>query len=98
MRSFFAAGLFAALLLSTITTGSADSMHASMMMPKCAAGDPVVGVNTATKMYMTHDQMKAKMAGMSDSAMHAMMMKNHVALMCMSKAKSMGASKMMPKM
>jgi len=73
-----------------------DSMQGSMMMkPSCSAGDPVVGVNTMKMMYMSHDQMKMKMAGMSDSQAHAMMMKNHVKLMCKSKAMAMGA-KMKP--
>jgi hypothetical protein len=45
---------------------------------------------------MTHDQMKAKMAGMSQSQMHDMMMKNHVKMMCASQAKAMGGKMMKP--
>jgi len=93
--SAFATALFA---VSVQSAGAMDSMHSSMMMPKCAAGDSVVGVNTMSKMYMTHDQMKMKMAGMSRSQMHTMMMKKHVKLMCMSAANTMGAKMMSSKM
>ncbi len=96
--------LFASLLfLSAAGAGFAmDSMHMSggmhgSMMPTCMAGDPVVGVNTKTKMYMSKSQMKMKMAGMSMSAQHAMLMKNHVAMMCKSKADAMGGKMMMSK-
>jgi hypothetical protein len=90
--SIFAVALVA---FSSHSTQAMDSMHSSMMMmPSCASGDPVVGMNMMKKMYMTHDQMKMKMAGMSDSQMHAMMMKNHVKMVCMSKAKAMGARMM----
>ncbi|MEO6913420.1 MAG: hypothetical protein ABI182_05310 [Candidatus Baltobacteraceae bacterium] len=75
-----------------------SSMHSSMMMPKCASGDPVVGVNMQTKMYMNHAQIKTKMAGMSKDKMHAMMMKNHMRMMCKSKADAMGAKMMKPPM
>ncbi len=100
MRCLTVAGFVAALAMLPFSAVSAmDSMHSSMMMkPTCAAGDPVVGVNTMHKQYMTHDQMKMKMAGMSDSKMHAMMMKNHMKMMCMSDAKAMGAMKMGSKM
>ena len=90
-----ASGMLAANVLPSV----ADSMQSSSMMtatPKCAAGDPVVGMNTMTKMYMTHDQMKAKMAGMSQAQMQAAMAKNHVKMMCQSQAKAMGG-KMMAK-
>ena len=92
----FAFSIFAAILLafSVQPAQAMDSMHSSMMMPTCANGDQAVGMNMMTKMYMTHDQMKMKMAGMSDSQMHAMMMKNHVKMVCMSKAKAMGARMM----
>ena len=84
------------LLFTTVPTFAADSMHAAMMMkPSCATGDPVVGVDSKSKTYMSHDQMKTKMAGTSDSQMQAMMMKQHVTMMCRSKAMAMGA-KMMP--
>ncbi|MEO6991659.1 MAG: hypothetical protein ABI346_06590, partial [Candidatus Baltobacteraceae bacterium] len=72
-------------------------MNGSMMKTvSCKSGDQVVGVNMQTKMYMTHDQMKTKMAGMSKDKMHMMMTKNHVKLMCKSQADAMGA-KMMTK-
>jgi len=93
----FVLGAFALALLafSGQPVRAMDSMQSSMMMmPTCASGDPVVGMNMMSKMYMTHDQMKMKMAGMSDSQMHAMMMKNHVKMVCMSKAKMMGARMM----
>jgi hypothetical protein len=97
LKISLAAALFAAILTVAVHgTGVAmDAMQGSMMKPSCMAGDPVVGVNTMKMTYMSHDQMKMKMAGMSDSQMHAMMMKNHVKLMCKSKAMAMGA-KMMP--
>jgi hypothetical protein len=90
---------FAAILLAVSSAPSfaaSSGMHGSMMqkMPSCKAGDPMVGVNMKTKMYMTHDQMKAKMAGMSKDKMHMMMTKNHVKLMCKSQADSMGGKMM----
>lgn len=88
-----ASGMVAANVLPSV----ADSMQSSSMMatmPKCAAGDPVVGMNMMTKMYMTHDQMKTKMAGMTQSQMQAAMTKNHVKMMCMSQAKAMGGKPM----
>jgi hypothetical protein len=91
--------LASGMLAANVLPSPADSMQSSSMMmatPKCAAGDPVVGMNTMTKMYMTHDQMKAKMAGMSQSQMQAAMAKNHVKMMCQSQAKAMGG-KMMAK-
>jgi hypothetical protein len=64
------------------------------MMPTCAVGDPVVGVNTRTKMYMSHAQMKKKMAGMTMAQRQMMMQQHHVVLMCKSKAYMMGARPM----
>jgi hypothetical protein len=95
--------LFSALAVALLAAGSqsasaAHTMHSGMVMPKCSSSDPVVGVNMMSKMYMTHAQMKTKMAGMSNSKMHMMFMKNHVKLMCTSKAKAMGAKKMSPGM
>ena len=98
LKNLVKAAISAAVLTLAVQGPSVamDSMKGSMMMkPSCAAGDPVVGVNTDKMRYMSHDQMKMKMAGMSDSQMHAMMMKNHVKMMCKSKAMAMGA-KMMP--
>ncbi len=93
------ASVFAAALLALVSQSSyaMNTMHHSMMMPTCAAGDPVVGVNTMTHMYMSHSQMKAKMAGMSPTQMHTMMMTHHVTLMCKSKADAAG-DKMMKSM
>lgn len=65
-----------------------------MTMPKCASGDPVVGLNMTTKMYMTQAQMKAKMTGMSMAQKEAMMKKQNVKMMCKSQATSMGAKMM----
>jgi hypothetical protein len=98
MRATISAAFVALTLTFSVPAGAMDSMQSSMMMPKCATGDPVVGVNTMTKKYMTHDQMKMKMAGMSDSQMHAMMMKHHVKMMCKSNADAMGGTMMKSKM
>ncbi len=87
----------ASMILAAQSAFAMDSMHGSMM-PKCAAGDPVVGVNMKTKMYMMHEQMKMKMAGMSKAKMNQMMMQNHVKMMCKSKATMMGAKMMSSKM
>jgi hypothetical protein len=73
---------------------AADSMSSAMAMPKCASGDPMIGVNMNTKMYMTTDQMKAKSAGMSSAQKQAMMQKNHVKLMCKSTAVAAGMKPM----
>lgn len=81
-------GILLAGALPSIAQSSSSSMEA---MPKCAAGDSVVGVNTTTKMYMTKSQMMAKSAGMSPSEKQAMMAKHHVKLMCKSEATAMGA-------
>jgi hypothetical protein len=63
-------------------------------MPACPANDPAVGVNTATKMYMTQAQMKAHTAGMTADQKAAMMKSHHVTMMCQSKAEAMGAKAM----
>lgn len=90
---------FAVALASTAAPALADSMSSgSMMMPSCAAGDAVVGVNMTTKMYMTAAQMKAKTMGMSTAQKQAMMQKNNVKMMCKSKAMSMGAKPAKPTM
>ncbi|MFN2527315.1 MAG: hypothetical protein ABR584_01190 [Candidatus Baltobacteraceae bacterium] len=89
------AGALVLLAQPILAMGSMHgSMHRSMMMPACAAGDPVVGVNMRTKMYMMHEQMKMKMAGMSQAKMNQMMMQNHMKMMCKSKAHMMGAKMM----
>ncbi|HEX3370736.1 MAG TPA: hypothetical protein VGI19_10925 [Candidatus Cybelea sp.] len=87
-------GILFASMLPSVAQSSMSSMPA---MPKCAAGDSVVGVNMNTKMYMTKSQMMAKSAGMSQSQKQAMMAKNHVKMMCKSQATAMGA-KPMPSM
>jgi hypothetical protein len=95
MNKPFAAVLAAmSLAFAALPASATDSMSKSMMMPTCASGDPVVGVNTNTKMYLTHDQMKMKSAGMTAMQKQAMMEKNHVKLMCKSKAEAMGAKPM----
>lgn len=85
-----------AMLIGSMQLGLAQSsMSSSMMaMPKCAANDPVVGVNMMTKMYMTHSQMMAKSAGMTAAQKQAMMTKNHIKMMCKSQATAMGAKMM----
>jgi hypothetical protein len=65
-------------------------MHDSLVAPKCAAGDAVVDINMKSKRYITQHQMKAKTAGMSDAQILTMMMKHHINMTCMSKAKAMG--------
>ena len=93
MRNATAILFCAGLLASAGQAGFADT---AMMpaMPKCAAGDPVVGVNPATKMYMTQAQMQAKSAGLTPAQKQAMMQKSHVKLMCKSQADAMGAKMM----
>lgn len=84
----------ACLMCASMVPGLAQGSMASSMMPKCASGDSVVGVNMTTKMYMTQAQMKAKSAGMSMAQKQAMMKKNNVKMMCKSQAMSMGAKPM----
>ena len=77
------------------TGGSMQSAGGSgMTMPTCKAGDPVVGVNTQTKMYMTRSQMQSRMGGMSPAQRQTTMQKHHVKLMCKSDAEAMGAKPM----
>jgi hypothetical protein len=84
--------LGACIMAASVQPSSAQGMAA--MMPKCASGDSVVGVNMTTKMYMTQAQMKAKSAGMTPEQKQAMMKKNNVKLMCKSQAAAMGAKPM----
>ncbi len=88
------------LLGSMLPSQAQSSMSSSghMMMPKCASGDSVVGVNMTKKMYMTQAQMKTKMAGMTADQKQAMMKKNNVKMMCKSQADAMGATMMKPPM
>ena len=71
-------------------SGSMQS-GSGMTMPTCKAGDPVVGVNMQSKMYMTRDQIKAKTAGMTPEQKQATMQKKHIKMMCKSDADAMGA-------
>ncbi len=93
-----AAGLALAVGMFFVIAQPAHAQSSMMAMPKCASGDPVVGVNMTSKMYMTEAQMKAKAAGMTPAQKKAMMMKNHVKLMCKSQANAMGAKMMKPPM
>ena len=93
---FLAMSIFVVSLQPSQAQSSMSS--STMMMPTCASGDSVVGVNMMTKMYMTQAQMKAKMSGMTQAQKHAMMTKNHVKTMCKSKATAMGAKMMKPPM
>ncbi len=65
-------------------------MHEPLVTPKCAAGDSVVAINMKSKRYMTQHQMKTKTAGMSDAQILTLMMRHHINMTCMSKAKAMG--------
>jgi hypothetical protein len=94
MKTIATALVLGACLMFVSTQSVLAQGMASAMMPKCASGDPVVGVNMTTKMYMTQAQMKAKSAGMTAAQKQAMMKKNNVKLMCKSDAASMGAKPM----
>jgi hypothetical protein len=96
MKFFTIPLALAGLILTSNVALAQSSMQSSMMagMPKCAAGDSVVGVNTSTKMYMTGAQMKAASANMTPEQKQAMMQKNHVKMMCKSAATAMGAKPM----
>lgn len=80
----------------SVAQSAMSSSESMMSVPKCASGDPVVGVNMTTKMYMTQAQMKAKSAGMTVAQKQAMMKKNNVKMMCKSQATAMGAKMMTP--
>ncbi len=96
MNRFTAPLTFAALLAASgLPVLAIDSMHGSAMMPKCAAGDPVVMVNMKTKKYMMADKTHTKMSVAHESGMmDKNMMKPHTAMMCKSKADAMGAHMM----
>ena len=87
MKTAVAAALFA-LSFQVTPAMAADATPA----PKCASSDPVVGVNTTAKTYMTQAQMTALTKGMTPAQTDAMMTKNHVSMMCLSNAKAMGAT------
>lgn len=90
----FAMSMFLVGAQPSLAQSSMSSSSSMMTMPKCASGDPVVGVNMTTKMYMTQTQMKTKTAGMSMAQKEAMMKKNNVKMMCKSQATAMGAKMM----
>jgi hypothetical protein len=89
-----ATSMFMVSMQPSMAQSSMSSSSSMMMMPKCASGDTVVGVNMTTKMYMTEAQMKSKMAGMTADQKQAMMKKNNVKMMCKSQATAMGAKMM----
>ncbi|GAC1417762.1 MAG: hypothetical protein NVSMB64_27590 [Candidatus Velthaea sp.] len=81
--------LVSAILLASVAPVFAmDNMKGAEMKPKCAAGDPIVMADPKGKKYHM----------LSDKKSHAMMMKtgNKVALVCKSKAETMGAMMMKP--
>jgi hypothetical protein len=90
-----AMGMFLISVQPSLAQSAMSSSGSMAMMPKCASGDSVVGVNMTTKMYMTQAEMKTKTAGMTADQKMAMMKKNNVKMMCKSQATAMGA-KMMP--
>jgi hypothetical protein len=99
MKFFTIPLALAAIIFSSQIASAQSSMQSSSMMssmPKCAAGDSVVAVNTANKTYMTMAQVKVASANLTPTQKQAMMAKNHVKLMCKSQATAMGA-KMMTK-
>jgi hypothetical protein len=92
-----AAGMFMVSIQGAHAQSSMSSSNSMMAaMPKCASGDPVVGVNMNTKMYMTASEMKTKMSGMTMAQKEAAMKKNNVKMMCKSQATAMGAKMMTP--
>lgn len=93
MKTLIALAFAGALFQASCPPSIAQGM---MMMPSCAAGDPVVGVNTKTKMYMSKSQMKMHMMGMSADQKMMMMKKHHIKMMCKSKADAMGGMMMKP--
>ncbi len=95
MKNLIAIALTGVLLSLGCRPSFADSMHGAMM-PSCAAGDPVVGVNTMTKMYMTKSQMKMHTMGMTMEQKQMMMKKHHIMMMCKSRADAMGGKMMKP--
>ncbi len=84
MRKLIAGAFVAGLVLIANTPSFAAS---KMMMPKCTAANPMVMVDTKTKMYH----------GMSDKKSHKMMVASgdKTMMTCKSKADAMGAKMMM---
>jgi hypothetical protein len=95
MKTAFLVTLAAVLVgLPSYSAWASDSTKNSLRLPKCASRDSVVGVNTAKKMYMTQAQMNVQYKGMTPAQMHGQMSNKHISMMCLSKAKAMGASSM----
>lgn len=65
-------------------------MRHSMMMPRCSSGDPVVMVNSQAKTYSMADKSHMMMMHKGGMMNKNMMMKNHMSMMCKSKADAMG--------
>ena len=79
-------------LAQTMPPASGGAMSGSgMTMPTCKAGDPVVGVSMVTKMYMTAEQMKAKLGSIPPEQKQAIIKKQKIKMMCESDAEAMGA-------
>lgn len=85
MRNLIAGAIVVGLALST--SAPSFAMKEKMMASKCKSGDPMVMVDTKTKMYH----------GMSDKKSHVMMVKSgdKTMMACKSKADAMGAKMMM---
>lgn len=81
MRSFLATAIVAALAVSA--SAPALAAKEKTTMPKCSKSDPMVMVDTKTKMYH----------GMSDTKSHLMMVKSgdKTMMTCKSEADKMGA-------
>jgi hypothetical protein len=82
--------LLTQLCLPDQWASAATSMVGSPLATRCAVGDSPVGVDMMSKRYLTRRQLKTETAGMSDAQILTFMMKNHVKMMCRSKAKAMG--------
>ena len=92
--------LFSACLFVTATSAvaqttppaSGGAMNGSgLTMPACKEGDPVVGVSMVTKMYMTAEEMKAKLGSIPPEQKKAIIKKQKIKMMCKSDAEAMGA-------
>jgi len=96
MNRILAALIFTVLVVGNVQSAFAmDSMHGSMAMPKCAAGDPVVMMNTQTKAYTMADKEHMAMMHMDSGMMDKnTMTQKHMTMMCKSKAAAMGGQMM----
>ncbi|MGA3036624.1 MAG: hypothetical protein ABSE64_03985 [Vulcanimicrobiaceae bacterium] len=86
----FAIAAFLVAVFATAGQSAFAQNGDSMATAKCKTGDPVVGVNVASKTYMTKSQMHAKMANMSASQQQQAEMQTK--MMCKSEANAMGAT------